>query len=103
MTTETKRKFEKLGYSMWKTKGSKGEWYYITAHMNPMAGKVDSYDPYVGVNIEGPLYLLICSCKDFTIGVASREQNCFVNPCKHIRDFDESEVDIEILERGSQG
>ena len=99
MTTTTKREFEKLGYSMWRTEASpkSGEkWYYITAHLCPYWS-----DDFASAN-EQRIHL-ICSCKDFTIGIASREGNALVTPCKHIRDFDESEVDIEILERSYQG
>lgn len=95
MTTTTKREFIKLGYSMWKTKG-KDEWYYITAHLCPMsdADKMEGW----GASVH-----MICSCKDFTIGIAAKQGNVFETPCKHIRDFDEGEVDIEELERGSTG
>jgi len=93
----TTREFTKLGYSMWKTPGSNGEWHYITAHLCPNRFYLQISDKKTD-NIH-----LICSCKDFTIGIASREGNALVTPCKHIRDFDESEVDIETLERRHKG
>ncbi len=71
-----KRVFNKVGYSMWKTKGTTGT-HYVSAHKNPVDDSI----------------LMVCSCKGFTIGIGTLERSCFIYPCKHIADFDE-EIDV---------
>jgi len=93
---EEERLYEKLGYNMWKTPGTKGidgkaVWYYITAHINPILEQM-------GDNT----ILLMCSCKSFTIGIPSDQGNPFITPCKHIQGFNEEEVSIESLESHTQ-
>ena len=82
--------------TMWKTAASeKGEWHYISAHLNPMLDPMGDEVP-----------ILMCSCPDFTIGIPSKGGNPFIDGCKHIRDFDEDkEVSIGLLESSvtSQG
>ena len=72
-----KRVYNKVGYSMWKTKGGSGT-HWITAHKNPVNDSI----------------LMLCSCPSFTIGIAALEKSSFITPCKHIKDFDE-DVDTE--------
>jgi len=92
---ESKREYINLGLvkynkkgNMWKTKGSKEkQWHFISAHKNPML------DP-----MGDPVPIMLCSCPDFTIGIAAHNGNPFVTPCKHILGFSESEVSIELLE-----
>jgi len=92
-----RRVYEKLGYNMWKTQGSNGEQHYISAHLNPLRDTVD-------LSIVDPLdrpYLLMCSCRRFTIGIPADCGNPFDIPCKHVQEFDEKEVSVEELERHS--
>ena len=72
-----KRVYNKVGYSMWKTKGGSGT-HYVTAHKNPVNDSI----------------LMVCSCTSFSIGIAALEKSCFSHPCKHINDFNEI-IDVE--------
>jgi len=77
--------------NMWKTLGSKeGEWHFISAHLNPNVPTAD--DGFIAHEV----YLLMCSCRSFTVDIPADRGNPFVEPCKHIRDFDESEVEIAV-------
>jgi len=94
MTTTTKRLFENLGLTnhgvkgnMWRIEASDaGKYHYISAHLNPLYDKDNGH-------IE--CYLLMCSCRAFTVGIPSAQGNPFIEPCRHIKDFDESEVDMK--------
>jgi len=100
MTTKTQPIYQNLGLknhgvkgSMWSVEGSNGEQHYISVHLNPNQQ---------GELLDKEIYLLMCSCRSFTIGIPASNTNPFVEPCKHIEDFDESEVDIDILDGSSQ-
>jgi len=96
--TEKVREYVKLGYNMWKICGSNGEWHYITAHLNPLA---QAADVNMLDNFDRP-FLLMCSCRSFTIGIPADQGNPFITPCKHIQGFDsDKEVSIEEMERHS--
>jgi len=96
-TKERTRGYEKLGYNMWKTQGSNGEWHYITSHLNPLREIIDQDL----LELHDRPFLLMCSCRSFMVGIPADRGNPFITPCKHIQGFDETEVSLEEMEHHS--
>jgi hypothetical protein len=77
--------YQQLGHNMYKiaSESKANEWYYISKHQCPFR---EYPDPESKEEAEEGFkeYHWVCSCRSYTIGIPSKNENPLEGGCKHL-------------------